>query len=251
MTHVPTWLSGPARRHVPLGTRWGPGRAQRRLGVHLDGGCLSRAEGHWTGPEGSTPGRPWRWPHGLHFPFGGDKRGDPGILAGSAKQDLQAWPGPLPKRGECSLGWGRRVRDPRLAQPHVPSHGRPSRRPLATPATWRKPASFCAHQGPACPTWLECPEPSALRSLQISGSEPSGPAEGPAPRKAKCISPARVPYHCSHRTGGGGAPLWGLGATATVAQARTDCPFRSGCVCGGAEGRRLVGWRREGGAGET
>lgn len=104
------------------------------------------------------------------------------------------------------------------------------------------PAPSRPHLGPVLPKWLEHPEPSVLSSPQISGSEPAGPAEKvPLFHLLSTLGPLAFPIAAAIEWAGR-APLWGPGAT--VAEARTDCPFCSGNGWGAledADRRRGIG----------
>lgn len=174
------------------------------------------------------------------LPIWEDRKGDPGMSTAwylECQAICRAGLALLLQRGlECGLG-DERGQTPDQATHLIPWHPKARIASPGTPGSLENaPRALPSSPGSLAPDVTERPEPSALGSPQIRGWEPAGPAgEARAVPSAKCFIPACLPYRRCHLTGGAGAPLWGPGAT--VAEARTDCPFWSR---GGGRGER---WR--------
>lgn len=162
VTHVPTWLPGPIRRHFPLGTRGGR-VARRRPGAHLGRG--------WWPTQGRgaldiTRGVPLQEDHGVNVAEStshlGGWEGRPGILTARYLERqaicLQACP-----RGSWSLSW--EMRGVRLQTGDMPN-------PLAPEGSDR--ALWWPWQPGDC-----APRPSDLTGV-LGGNVPSlPPSDGP------------------------------------------------------------------------
>lgn len=131
------------------------------------------------------------------------------------------------------------MRDPRLAQLQIPWHGRPSPRSgdqgslenacVLQPSPGTRVPDVARMSRAFCP---QKPPDKRLRAFRAS-------REVRLFGRLSALAPLASPIAaCIGRAGPelrSGAP----GATATVVEARTDCPFRSGG--GGTGGRGLVG----------